>query len=93
VWPFVYIAPWITCEIREASSPTARLFWLYLQGHLGTHNGSLVGVLYAYNGHLTMPLVPCVTSVAKSKIRATMHMAMAMAMCGFGFTCMMYVRG
>jgi hypothetical protein len=45
----------------------ARSFWLYLQGHWGIINGSLVGVLYAYSGHLTMALVSCVTSVAKKK--------------------------
>jgi hypothetical protein len=52
----------ITREIREASSPMHTM-----RGHFGcifkdteeytTHNGSLVGVLYAYNGHLTMALV------------------------------------
>jgi hypothetical protein len=31
--------------------------WLYLQGHWGIHNRSLVGVLYAYNGHLAIALV------------------------------------
>ena len=45
----------------------ARAFWLYLQSHYRMRNVSLVGVLYAYNGHSTMALVPCVTSVAKKK--------------------------
>jgi hypothetical protein len=45
-------------------------------------NVSLVGVLYAYTGHLTINNGPGVTSVAKKKIRATMRMVMAMAMCG-----------
>ena len=26
----------------------------FVHGHCGTHNGSLVGVLHAYNGHLTL---------------------------------------
>ena len=39
------------------------IIFLYLQGHSKIHNVSLVGVLYAYNGHFTIG--PCVTSAAK----------------------------
>ena len=35
----------------------ARTFWLYLQSHYRLRNVTLVGVLCAYNGHLTMALV------------------------------------
>jgi hypothetical protein len=34
-----------------------RTFWLYLQSHFRLRNVTLVCVLCAYNGHLTMALV------------------------------------
>ena len=50
----------ITHEVRGGSSSTMRGHFgciIKATGHCGIHNGSLVGVLYAYNGHLTMALV------------------------------------
>ena len=35
----------------------AGTFWLYLQSHYRLRNVTLVSVLCAYNGHLTMALV------------------------------------
>ena len=61
----------------------AGTFWLYLQSHYRLRNVTLVSVLCAYNGQWTLDNGPCVTSVAKKKIRANMRMVMAMAMCGF----------
>jgi hypothetical protein len=50
-------------------------FWLYLQSQYRLRNVALVCVVYAHHNHLTMVLalnnVPCVTSVAVEKIRAT----------------------
>jgi hypothetical protein len=67
-----------TRQPAGAYSYQARSFWLYLQSQNRLRNVALVGVLYAYNGNMTMAPVAFIS--AAKKTRATIRMVIAMNM-------------